>query len=417
VSAAGLPYILVVDGGSGGALAAARAVRRLGAYSEIVPAARAAEAASSRPPRGAVVVAGPEAETAEAALRAAGLPVMMVDGASVRGEPSEALASFVEEECRCAGTWTMAAYAASQVEAIRARVGEGRVVCALSGGVDSAVAATLVHRAIGQQLVCVFVDHGFMRKGEPEQVVTAFRERGMNLVHVEAQDRFLSRIAGITDPEEKRKRIGREFIAVFEEEARRIGDVAYLVQGTVYPDVAESGAGEGRLVKSHHNVGGLPETMTLQLIEPLRQLFKDEVRALGRELGLPDAIVQRQPFPGPGLALRVIGEVTRERLHMAREADHIVVEEIARAGLTEVWQSFAVLTNTRTVGVQDGGRTYGHLVAVRAVTSVDGTEARWARLPWDVLDRIARRITAEVPGVNRVVYDISSKPPASIEWE
>jgi len=296
-------------------------------------------------------------------------------------------------------------------------VGEGRVVCALSGGVDSAVAATLVHRAVGQQLVCVFVDHGFMRKGEPEQVVAAFRERGMNLVHVDAQDRFLGRIAGVTDPEEKRKRIGREFIAVFEEEARRLGDVEYLVQGTVYPDVAESGAGEGRLVKSHHNVGGLPETMTLKLIEPLRQLFKDEVRALGRELGLPDAIVQRQPFPGPGLAIRVIGEVTRERLHMAREADHIVVEEIRRAGLSEVWQSFAVVTDTRTVGVRDGGRTYGHLVAVRAVSSVDGTEAQWARLPWDVLDRIARRITAEVPGVNRVVYDISSKPPATIEWE
>jgi GMP synthase (glutamine-hydrolysing) len=310
------------------------------------------------------------------------------------------------------------------IEKIRAQVGGAGVLCALSGGVDSAVAATLVARAIGKQLTCIYVDTGLMRKNESAGVVAAFRDiLHLNVIHVDASERFLARLAGVEDPEEKRIRIGHEFIAVFEEEAKKIPDVRFLVQGTLYPDVIESktpGSKAGHKIKSHHNVGGLPERMALGLVEPLRTLFKDEVRQAGRVLGLPDAIVERQPFPGPGLAVRIIGEVTRERLDVVREADWIVTSEIdAAAGSLSPrpWQYFAVLTPVRSVGVMGDGRTYANLVGVRAITSEDGMTADWARLPHDLLGRISARIVNEVPGVNRVAYDITSKPPATVEWE
>jgi GMP synthase (glutamine-hydrolysing) len=316
--------------------------------------------------------------------------------------------------------WTAHSVIEASVEAIRAHAGDAKVLCGLSGGVDSAVAAALVHEAVGDQLVCVFVDHGLLRAGEAEQVEEAFgRHSSARLVTVKAADRFLDKLAGVTDPEQKRKIIGTEFIRVFEDAAREhAGDAKFLVQGTLYPDVIESGHGTASTIKSHHNVGGLPEDMEFELVEPLRWLFKDEVRRVGEELGLPPEIVWRQPFPGPGLAVRIIGDVTQERLELLRAADKVVLEELRRAGLErEIWQSFAVLPAIRSVGVQGDERTYGHPIVIRAVTSEDAMTADFARIPYDVLERITTRVINEVPGINRVAYDVTSKPPGTIEWE
>ena len=331
------------------------------------------------------------------------------------------LRRFLHDLAGCAPAWKMSSVVDEQVSLVREQVGDARVICGLSGGVDSSVAAALVHRAIGSQLTCVYVDTGLMRKGESEQVVETFRRNmGIELIHVDAGQRFFERLAGISEPEAKRKAIGELFIRIFEEHTGGLSEAKFLVQGTLYPDLIESGGVDGtaEVIKSHHNVGGLPEDMTLELVEPLRELFKDEVRALGTELGLPDEMVWRQPFPGPGLGVRIIGEVTRERVAVLQEADAIVREEIALAGLErEIWQAFAVLPDIRSVGVMGDERTYGHPIIIRAVTSDDAMTADWARLPYDLLEKMSQRIINEVPGINRVAYDVTSKPPGTIEWE
>ncbi len=335
---------------------------------------------------------------------------------------NEILKNFLTRACGCSRDWTMAAFIDTSVKSIREQVGSSdKVLCALSGGVDSSVAALLVHRAIGNRLTCVFVDNGLLRKDEFGSVMEAFRTRlRLKIVGVDASERFLTRLDGIEDPEEKRKIIGEEFIRVFEEEASKLGDLRFLVQGTLYPDVIESTSvkGPSALIKSHHNVGGLPDDMKLELVEPLRELFKDEVRKVGEELGMEPRFVYRQPFPGPGLAVRILGAVTRERLALLREADAVVQEEIEREGFTrQLWQAFAVLLPVRSVGVMGDDRTYENVAALRVVTSQDGMTADWARLPYEVLERIANRIVNEVRGINRVVYDVTSKPPGTIEWE
>ncbi|MCR4644535.1 MAG: glutamine-hydrolyzing GMP synthase [Oscillospiraceae bacterium] len=326
--------------------------------------------------------------------------------------------SFVKNVCGATGDWTMAGYAKTAIEQIRETVGDGKVLLGLSGGVDSSVAAALVAKAVGSQLTCIFVDHGFMRKNEGDEVEAAFKDSGMHFIRVDAKDRFMAKLSGVSDPEQKRKLIGEEFIRTFEDEKKKLGKVDFLVQGTIYPDVIESGAGDAAVIKSHHNVGGLPEDVDFELIEPLRMLFKDEVRKLGTELGLSPVLVWRQPFPGPGLAIRIIGEITEDKLEILRDADFIFRQEIAKAGLDkDINQYFAVLTNIRSVGVMGDARTYDYTIGLRAVTTNDFMTADFARIPFDTLAAAASRIVGEVKNVNRVVYDVTTKPPATIEWE
>ncbi len=332
---------------------------------------------------------------------------------------NEMILNFLTEVCGCSREWTMSSFVDETIKEIRETVGDRKVLCALSGGVDSSVVAVLIHKAIGNQLTCMFVDHGLLRKGESESVMQTFGEKfSMNLIRIDARDRFMGKLEGVSDPEQKRKIIGNEFIRVFEEESAQIGDFDFLAQGTLYTDIVESGTATAQTIKSHHNVGGLPEDMKFKLIEPLKALFKDEVRRVGEECGLPREIVWRQPFPGPGLAIRVLGEVTEDKLTIVRDSDAILRDEIAKHGLDrEIWQYFTALPNMKSVGVMGDARTYAYTVGIRAVTSIDGMTADWARIPWDVLEKISVRIVNEVQNVNRVVYDITSKPPATIEWE
>jgi GMP synthase (glutamine-hydrolysing) len=332
---------------------------------------------------------------------------------------TEIIKNFLQKVCGCTGDWSMGDYAKTTIEALRLKIGDGKVLLGLSGGVDSSVAAALLSRAVGKQLTCIFVDHGLMRKNEGDEVEEAFKDRDINFIRVNAEERFLKKLDGITEPEQKRKIIGEEFIRVFEDEAAKIGVVDYLVQGTIYPDVIESGTGDAAVIKSHHNVGGLPEHVRFkEIVEPLRLLFKDEVRKLGLELELPDYMVWRQPFPGPGLAIRIIGEITKDKLEILQDADAIFREEIAQAGMMrDINQYFAVLTNIRSVGVMGDGRTYDYALALRGVTTSDFMTADWARIPYDLLEKISNRIVNEVRQINRIVYDITSKPPSTIEWE
>jgi len=375
----------------------------------------------SRPPDGFTITAA-----TEAAIGAVEDPARKLYGVQFHPEVAhtpqgkEILRNFLVNVCRLRCDWTMSSFIETTVEDIKRRVGDLRAVCGLSGGVDSSVAAALVARAVGDRQTCIFVDTGLLRKNEFEEVLEAYREMDLNVIGVAAGERFLTKLAGVIDPERKRKIIGNEFIEIFQEEARKLGHEDFLVQGTLYPDVIESVSvkGPSAVIKSHHNVGGLPEKMNLRLIEPLRELFKDEVRRVGREMGLPEEIISRQPFPGPGLAVRILGEVTADRVALLQEADAIVIEEIRRADhYDKVWQSFAVLLPISTVGVMGDMRTYDNAIALRVVESLDGMTADWARLPYEVLQRISSRIVSEVRGVNRVVYDISSKPPSTIEWE
>lgn len=414
--------IVIIDLGSENTTRIARDIRALGVYSEIHPHDLTAEQLAALPNvRGFVFAKGPnrayEGQIVEpsAALTDAGLPILTTEEVPT----TEELKPFIFETCRAEANWNMENFISDQVELIRRQVGDRKVLLALSGGVDSSVVAAMLIRAIGKQLTCVHVNHGLLRKGEPEQVVNVFgKELGANLVYVDATDRFLDKLADVADPEQKRKIIGAEFIRVFEEEARKLDGIAFLGQGTIYPDIIESGTKTAKCVKSHHNVGGLPEDLQFELVEPLKMLFKDEVRACGVALGLPEAMVYRQPFPGPGLGVRCLGAITRDRLEALRDSDAILREEFDKAGLRgKVWQYFTAIPDIRSVGVRDGARAFEWPCIIRAVNTVDAMTATVERLPWELMEQICDRITREVPGINRVLVDITPKPTGTIEWE
>ena len=409
--------VLILNRGGHDAQLIARHVRELNVYCEVHPYTLSSSKIEQLSPLG-IIFTGRQGTGAKAdpGIVRMGVPILEAEGAA--GD-KQALRKFLFETCGATGDWSMSDYSHSAIEEIRKQVGGGKVLLALSGGVDSSVVAALLSKAIGSQLTCIFVDHGLMRLNEGDQVMSAFKDWELNLIRVDAADRFLGRLAGVTDPETKRKIIGEEFIRVFEEQAKKIGEVDFLAQGTIYPDIIESGDEHAQVIKSHHNVGGLPEHVDFkEIIEPVRLLFKAEVRELGRALGLPEYLTSRQPFPGPGLAVRVIGEITREKLDILRAADAIFREEVASAGLAEnINQYFAILTSMKSVGVSDDARTYDYILALRAITTTDFMSAGWARIPHDVLERASTRITSEVQGISRVVYDITSKPPATIEWE
>lgn len=418
--------ILILDFGGQFNQSIARWVRECHVYCEVLPYKTSIDEIKAKNPKGIILIGdfvdGNEDKRTKCHDEILKLDIPTIDLPPEKVEEEETrkiIKDFLYTTCGCKGTWTTASYIQEEVRDIKEKVGKKKVLCALSGGVDSSVAAVLVHQAVGDNLTCVFVDHGLLRKDEGDQVEEIFKDKfKMNFIRVNAKDRFLGKLAGVTEPERKRKIIGEEFIRLFEEEAKKLGEIDYLVQGTLYPDIIESGTETAAVIKSHHNVGGLPEDMDFQLIEPFKYLFKDEVRAVGTELGLPEEIVWRQPFPGPGLAVRILGEITEEKLNIVREADAIVREEIKKAGLDrDIWQYFAVLPGIQSVGVKDDKRTYSHTIGIRAIISSDAMTADWARIPHEVLDKMSRRITDEVQDVNRVVYDITAKPPSTVEWE